>query len=148
VAKPDPEHENETITISYKAGHSVKPFIPAFSFEKPQNYIFTTENKGSLPFRRSLSISGVSDKLEEGNEIEVAETVGTGILKVEAFRADIVVSKGSVELKDNIASQTEILFSTPGYIEITQGAAAALFMQSIREIFQRNHRRLAFRADE
>ncbi|PKK88420.1 MAG: hypothetical protein CVV64_18885 [Candidatus Wallbacteria bacterium HGW-Wallbacteria-1] len=128
VAKPDPEHENETITVSYKAGHRIKPLIPEFSFENPHNYIFTREAKATLPFKRSLKLSSplykidkfVIDKLEEGDIIEISEPSGKGSLQVKEFRAEIVVSSGSVELKNKVASQTEILFATPGYIEITQ----------------------------
>ncbi|KAF1079498.1 MAG: hypothetical protein GQF41_4056 [Candidatus Rifleibacterium amylolyticum] len=122
VKKPDPEHENETITYFYTAGHGVAPIIPAFSFDNPHSYIFTRENQASLPLKRSLGAVGFSGKFDNGNEIEITEATGVGVLKIVEFRAEIVVSSGSVELKDKAASQTEILFSTPGYIEITQYA--------------------------
>lgn len=122
VEKPDPENEDETISVSYMSGHRINPFIPEFSFGNPQNYIFTRESNAILPFERSLEIPRIINKLQEGDIIEISEPFGTGSLHVDEFRAEIVISSGSVELKDKIASHTKILFSSPGYIEITQNS--------------------------
>lgn len=121
VEEPDPEEESETISVHYQADHTVWPLIPKFSFWNPRNYIFTRENEGVLAFKRELQVIGVNAVLETGSKIFIKEN-GRGFLTVDDFRAEIVVSSGSVTLKDNIATASEIIFSSPGYIEITQSA--------------------------
>ncbi len=121
VEVPDPEVENETISFHCQADHGVSPLFPKFSFLNPRNYVFTIGNEASLPFKRELQVVGFKEPLEAGSKISMHQN-GRETLYVDDFPAEIVVSSGSVMLKDSIATVTEILFSTPGYIEITQSA--------------------------
>ncbi|MGM0599769.1 MAG: hypothetical protein ACQETH_08130 [Candidatus Rifleibacteriota bacterium] len=117
IKKKDPLNEGEFITFWIKAEKTVNPIIPKLEFNKEHNYVFTNKNSGILPFYRNLKIRGISEKLKEGEKFSLLKD---GILNIAEFRAKIINSSGSVELKDAIATRTEIIFDTPGFIEITQ----------------------------